>query len=167
MSEVTSSNGKPAAANGAEAPEAANPTAEKARIVEVLGQHLDVNSDHAMHGWSCSCGWGAPSGPPPWTRHTHDAFLAHVAHMLLQPTPTNSPEASATASQGSDPDRGWNQIEAMARAIAEAADDACFDRIDAGESDESTGDWEDANYYRRLAQAAHDALVVPPDQRSV
>lgn len=59
---------------------------------------------------------------------------------------------SALASTHPDP------VEVMARAIAHAADDGCFDRIDAGESDESTGDAEDAQYYRGLARAAHAAL---------
>lgn len=72
----------------------ADHTDEKAQIVEVLSKHIDVNSDHVMHGWACSCGWGGVSGPPPWKRHSFDEFLNHVADMLLPPAQTSTQEAN-------------------------------------------------------------------------
>lgn len=63
----------------------ADTQAEKNRLIGVLRAHADVNSDHAMHGWACSCGWGEPTGEPPWRRHSHDEFLHHVADVLLSP----------------------------------------------------------------------------------
>lgn len=48
-------------------------------LVDVLAEHAEVNVDHAMHGFRCSCGWGKRSGPPPWRKWSSEEFDAHLA----------------------------------------------------------------------------------------
>lgn len=52
-------------------------------------------------------------------------------------------------------------IETLARALAGADGDGCFERLDAakvnGETDDANSDHEDADYWRRLARAARAA----------
>lgn len=89
--------------------------------------------------WLCPCGW-EHRGPGDVAADAHDThqdavLLAEVARVL-----------------GSD-----EAVEASARAVAEEADDACFDRlVDEGYSDT---DMEDADYWRSLARAALAALT--------
>lgn len=58
-------------------------------------------------------------------------------------------------------------LEAAARAVAEAAGDGCFDRIDAGDCgcEGDCSDHEDAAYYRDLARAALSARPTSPGER--